>query len=573
MRKIRIVSQTLFFILFVGFFYFINVQARAYTLESEFFLRLNPLTSVLTFIASHSLSASLLISALLVTVATIIFGRFFCGFFCPLGSIIDFTDKYVFTKMRSKERVPPRFFQRIKYIFLIAFAITALFGGVFTLYHDPLSFTTRIFTIVLDPVLKMIGNDINRVVGVVSPTTSALLYSNYPMTIRLFYGTVFSVIMAVVVIGGGFWDRRFWCQYVCPSGAFFGVLSRFTFFKRTVNEKGCNSCQRCVKACPVHAIPAKSEKKVNVAECIECGVCTQLKESCSSFTLGRQDAQTTDGPDIKRRHIIAGAAGGLLIAPVYRANAVSKRDETGRLIRPPGAIPENAFLAKCVGCGECMKACPTNTIQPCMFSDGFNRLYTPKVVPRIAGCEEKCHLCGHVCPTNAIRKLPYEEKRFAKIGTAVLDKHKCLAWSQNKECLVCDEVCPYNAITAYVVETTKGTFKVPVVDEDLCLGCGMCEQHCPIFDTAAIVVYKFGENRQMSAQYANAAQKKVILEKRRASDSKHLGKSSAPAAAADPYGASSQSGSSEVSGGFSTDGFTDSPGEGGSSALPPGFSE
>ena len=121
-------------------------------------------------------------------------------------------------------------------------------------------------------------------------------------------------------------------------------------------------------------------------------------------------------------------------------------------------------------------------------------------------------------------QIATEEKRFVKIGTAVLDR-PLLAWSQNKECLVCDEVCPYNAIEARVVDTVKGKFKVPVVDEDLCLGCGMCEQHCPIFDIAAITVFKFGENRRLSGEYASKWQKEKILERRRASDSVHLGKS------------------------------------------------
>jgi formate hydrogenlyase subunit 6/NADH:ubiquinone oxidoreductase subunit I len=165
-----------------------------------------------------------------------------------------------------------------------------------------------------------------------------------------------------------------------------------------------------------------------------------------------------------------------------------------------------------------MKACPTNALQPCTLDDGLSRLSTPKVAPRIGGCEEKCYLCGHVCPTNAIRKLTYEEKRFAKIGTAVIDRHRCLAWEQKKECLVCDEVCPYNAIVPRTVETTKGAFKVPVVDEDICIGCGMCEQQCPIFDTAAIVVFKFGENRRLTGPYVSEPQKKMILEKRSASD-------------------------------------------------------
>jgi MauM/NapG family ferredoxin protein len=565
MRKFRIVSQVIFVILFVGLFYLVNNQVHGYAVESEALLKLNPFTAVLTTIASHSIVFSLALTAIIFGGATIIFGRFFCGFLCPLGSIIDFTDTMLFKKMRTKERIPPKYFQRTKYAFMIALLVLSLFGGIFTLYHDPLSFTTRILTITIDPIVKMVGNDANRIVDTFSPTTSALIYSKFPMTIRLFYGTAFTMLLALVIIGAGFWDRRFWCQYICPSGAFFGCLSRFSFFRRQVSEKGCNSCQRCAKTCPVHAIDEKDVKKVNLSECIECGVCVQLKDGCSAFRIGKPAPAITTGPDLKRRHLVAGAVGGLLLAPAYRANAVSKRDDTGRLIRPPGAIPEKNFLFKCVGCGECMKACPTNTLQPCMFSDGFNRLYTPKVVPRVAGCEEKCHLCGYVCPTGAIRKLPYEEKRFVKIGTAVIDRNRCVAWEQNKECLVCDEVCPYNAITAHVVETTTGKFKVPVLDEDLCIGCGMCEQHCPVSDAAAIVIYKFGENRLSVGPYTTDAQKKAILKKRSTSDSKQLGQSAA--------GEPSSGSNAGFSQGFSSDGVTDSTSGSGSSALPPGFSE
>ena len=568
MRKIRIAIQVVFLALFVGLLYFINNQARGYALESEFLLRFNPFTALLTLLASHSILFSFAITAAVVAVATILFGRFFCGFLCPLGTLIDAADTWVFKEMRVKGSNVPRNFQRIKFIIMIAFLILALFGAIFPLYLGPLSFTTRLITIVIDPVLKIIGTDVNRLVGAVSPTASALMYSKFPMTIRLFYGVVATLIMGVIVFGGGFWDKRFWCQYVCPTGAFLGLISRFSLFRRKVDAKTCNSCQRCVKSCPVHAIDNKDVTKTNVAECIECGICVQLRDGCSAFGFGKTELAVTAGPDLQRRHVAAGVAGGLLLAPIFRANAISKRDDGGRLMRPPGALPEKNFLAKCIGCGECMKACPTNTIQPCLFSDGFNRLYTPKVVPRIAGCEEKCHLCGYVCPTGALRKLPYEEKRFAKIGTAVIDRHRCLAWEQNKECLVCDEVCPYNAISAYVVDTTKGRFKVPVVDEDLCLGCGMCEQHCPIFDTAAIVVYKFGENRLAKGPYASDAQKKLILEKRRVSDSKHLGKSDSTTSTSPLPG--ERSGFSE---GFSSDGFIDEPGDKAESTLPPGFIE
>ncbi len=566
MRKARIVSQIFFLALFTGLLFFVNNPNLGYSLDSEFFLRFNPLSAAVTLIASHSILFPFAVTAIAFAVATLLFGRFFCGFVCPLGTLIDASDSWLFKKMRSRERKVPRYVQRTKYVLLIAFLVLAIFGGVFALYFDPLSFTTRLMTIAVDPVLRIVGTDINRVIGAASPTASALLYSRFPTDIRLYYGVGATLVLGIVVFAGGFWDKRFWCQYICPSGAFFGLLGRFSIYKRAVDEKSCNSCRRCARSCPVHAIDEKDIKVTSVTECIECGICVGLRDGCSSFRIGKPGTASATGPDLKRRHVVAGVAGGVLLTPVFRANAVGKRDESGRLIRPPGAVPENEFLSKCIGCGECMKACPTNTLQPCLFSDGLHRLYTPKVVPRVAGCEEKCHLCGHVCPTGALRKLPYEEKRFVKIGTAVLDRHRCLAWAQNKEYLVCDEVCPYNAITAYVVDTTKGRFKVPVVDEDLCLGCGMCEQHCPIFDTAAIVVYKFGENRRASGPYATDAQKRVTLEKRRASDSKHLGNDGD---LPDPVPASGNGGGfSEPSSG----GFIDEPG-GQDTGLPPGFLE
>jgi MauM/NapG family ferredoxin protein len=348
------------------------------------------------------------------------------------------------------------------------------------------------------------------------------MYTFFPQRLPLYYGSVATFITAVIIFGGGFWDRRFFCQYLCPSGAFFSLLSRFTLFKRFVNEQQCNSCLRCAKVCPVRAISEKDSKKTNVCECIQCGDCVNIKETCTEFRLLSAIKNPSTGPDFARRHIVSGVVGGLALVPVFRTTAVNKRDESGRMIRPPGAIPEQQFLGKCIGCGTCIKACPTNALQPCMFSDGFNRVYTPKVVPRIAGCEEKCNLCGYVCPTGAINKLSIEEKKFVRIGTAIVDRHRCIAWEQQKHCLVCDEVCPYNAIVGREVETIDGRVRVPVVNEDLCVGCGMCEQHCPVFDAAAIVVYKFGENRRLHAPYISETEKSAIQIKREKSDSEYF---------------------------------------------------
>jgi MauM/NapG family ferredoxin protein len=178
-----------------------------------------------------------------------------------------------------------------------------------------------------------------------------------------------------------------------------------------------------------------------------------------------------------------------------------------RLIRPPGALPEQAFLKQCVRCGECMKVCLTNTLQPCLWESGFEGLWSPRLYPRLAGCDQTCNLCGQVCPTGAIQDIPLEEKRNAKMGTAVIDRQRCLVWEQNKLCLICDEQCPYNAI---IFKWQEG-FRRPFVIASKCNGCGFCEQKCPVKGESAIVVTPQDELRLAHGSYIKAA-KKLQLE-------------------------------------------------------------
>ncbi len=520
LRTIRIVSQILCFGLFVFFFFAFARNPVAVEGKSQLFLRLNPLVGFASSLAAGQIIRPIFFMALAVAAVTVLFGRLFCGAVCPLGALIDFSDTYLFRKARSASRRPPRYLQKTKYALLIGIGMLAVSGVLFPLFMDPISVLTRIFALLVYPLTALIGVGVVRPAGMLLGVES-LTYAT--ITVPLFYGMFGAFALLVAALGGGFWDRRFWCQYICPSGALFGLFSRAPLFKRRVKADRCNACGKCARTvCPTRAIDEKDVHRTRPAECIQCGLCAADPRLCTQFALSRPSRAASEGPDLQRRHVVGGALAGLALVPAFGAAAHSKRSEDGRMIRPPGAVPEESFAARCIACGQCMKTCPTNALQPCQLSDGFHRLYTPKVVPRIGGCEEKCYACGHVCPTGAIRPLTYEKKRFAKIGTAVVNRHRCLAWEQNKECLVCDEVCPYNAIIPMVVETTTGPFKVPVVDEDLCIGCGMCEQHCPITDQAAIVVYRFAENRRYTGSYVSPSQKQEILRRRRESDS-HIG--------------------------------------------------
>jgi formate hydrogenlyase subunit 6/NADH:ubiquinone oxidoreductase subunit I len=118
-------------------------------------------------------------------------------------------------------------------------------------------------------------------------------------------------------------------------------------------------------------------------------------------------------------------------------------------------------------------------------------------------------MCGQVCPTHAIRNLPLEEKTFVKMGTAVIDRSRCIAWEQDKVCLICDEACPYDAISSKNETIQGATLLRPFVDERICTGCGLCESRCPIDGAAAIQVYTIGQERKSRGTYITQEKKRL----------------------------------------------------------------
>jgi ferredoxin len=211
--------------------------------------------------------------------------------------------------------------------------------------------------------------------------------------------------------------------------------------------------------------------------------------------------------DLKRRHLLGAVGAGIATASLARF--LGGRDYDRRLLRPPGSVPEADFVNTCVSCGKCMKVCPTKGLQPCILEAGIEGMWTPRLVPRIGGCERECNMCGQLCPTSAIRKLHLEEKTYAKIGTAVINRSRCIAWAHNRVCLICDEVCPYNAVSA-LSRTVRGvTLLRPFVEERACMGCGLCESRCPTQGPAAIQVFSDGEERRRAGSYVTDEKKKL----------------------------------------------------------------
>ena len=216
---------------------------------------------------------------------------------------------------------------------------------------------------------------------------------------------------------------------------------------------------------------------------------------------------TGDGNvDLGRRRLLASGVAALFVVPAVAAVVQRKRTDPS-LIRPPGALPEEEFLRRCVKCVECMKVCLTNGLHPTLTEAGLEGLWTPILVPRLGYCEYNCNLCSQVCPTGAIRPVTVVEKQKIHIGLAFVDKNRCIPYAFGRNCIVCEEHCPTpkKAIT-FVEERAideKGAsiiLKKPVVSPELCIGCGICETKCPVIDRPAIYVTAVNESRSQENQ-------------------------------------------------------------------------
>jgi ferredoxin len=300
-------------------------------------------------------------------------------------------------------------------------------------------------------------------------------------------------------------EKRFWCRHLCPLGALLGLLSRFSILKRTVSE-GCTECGACASVCQGKASPDKKEEWRD-AECLYCWNCDDVCPQ-NAVSFGFSGRKASASMDLGRRRVLTSLVSGVVAVPFLRANPLSKAEVPNqKLIRPPGALEEKEFLKRCVKCGECMKVCITNGLQPTFLEAGLEGIWSPLLIPKIGYCEYRCTLCGQVCPTGAIKKLGLKEKAKIKIGLAMIDKSRCLPYAHATPCIVCEEVCPTPKKAVWFdrvsVKDRKGkekTIQQPRVDLELCIGCGICEAKCPVIDKPAIYVTSIGESRSRENQ-------------------------------------------------------------------------
>jgi MauM/NapG family ferredoxin protein len=497
-RRIRKAVQVLSLALYI-YLLFAALQRRAAFPLADLFLRLDPLAALGAMLASREWIPRLAL-ALITLGLTLVLGRVWCGWLCPLGTILEWTAFR--SASRRSESIPPRW-RMVKVFVLFVIVAAALFGNLTLLIFDPLTLLTRTMTTVILPALNYAVTAVQTTLYPVRFLQPALDWAEgllrgavLPVKQPVFLQNALIAGIFVAILALNALADRFWCRYLCPLGALLGLLSRIALLRPMIGP-ACNLCGWCANVCRVGAIENSQGYEIVPAECT---VCLDCLAACPQQGVGflTSSSKTKTPPareyDPTRRQALAALAIGMASVVVLRTDVRTKQHHP-LLIRPPGVEDEEAFLARCLRCSQCMKVCPTSGLQPVLLEAGLEGIWTPRLVPRLGYCNYGCNACGQVCPSNAIPPLDLASKRQAVLGVAAIDHNRCLPWADGVPCIVCEEMCPVpnKAIRLEEVTVTDARGELAVVQRphvvsDLCIGCGICEYQCPVGGEAAIRV-------------------------------------------------------------------------------------
>lgn len=195
-----------------------------------------------TLIQRVSVSSVILLIGVVLT--ALLFRRAFCGYVCPLGAIQEFVGM-IGRKLFGRQRpvVPPaidRFARYLKYAALVFFAVWSWQAAELVIRpYDPWVAWMHL--------------------------TSTELFAEFGIG---------AAILGISLVGSLVYER-FFCKYLCPMGAFLGVMSPASVFKIRRDETACTSCGSCDKACPVN-LKVSTAETVNSPECINCNECVNV---------------------------------------------------------------------------------------------------------------------------------------------------------------------------------------------------------------------------------------------------------------------------------------------------------
>ena len=451
---------------------------------------------------------------------TLIFGRIYCSVICPMGVFQDIIAWFGKKARPKKERKIPYTYSKAKsalrYSVLGVFVVAIIAGiGSFVALLAPYSSYGRIASNIFQPIYRL-GN--NVLASIAEKYDSYAIYE-VDVWVKSMPTLIIAVVTLVIIFILAWRNGRTYCNTICPVGSVLGFFARFSFFHVTFDVEKCKNCSMCSRNCKASCIDYKTHT-VDYSRCVTCGNCLEnCKFGALSYKFAvpsmatafpkpvvveqpaKKEAPKAEVADKSLRTFLTtvtlGAAavakaqiipeatdkkvdGGLAeIADKVKPNRATK-------IVPPGAVSLKNMASHCTGCQLCVSACPNGVLRP---STDLMTLMQPEASYEVGYCRPECVRCSEVCPAGAIKLIDVAEKSSIQVGHAVWTRELCVPIRDGQECGNCARHCPTGAITMVPTDADDPkSLKIPVVNEELCIGCGACENLCPSRPLSAIHV-------------------------------------------------------------------------------------
>jgi polyferredoxin len=426
---------------------------------------------------------------------TMIFGRVYCSFLCPLGALQDIfialSRKFGWGNKHSYQKSS----NWLRYSILGLVIVTAALGSMSLLnLLDPYSLSGRMITQFALPFFVWLYNA--AVTFLKNFNIYLFLKETAWVPLYAFMTTlVFFLLILIMSVRHG----RLYCNTLCPVGTLLGLISHVSIFKFIIDQTRCHDCIRCEGVCKAGCIDSQTAT-IDQRRCVNCFNClAACPQSIVSYRPFWRKADSDAWSPARRGFLIgsvAAAGSGLIMFNSGIRNLLGNvHTSPNPPITPPGSVSVEHFTKSCSACHLCVSACPTKVITPSFLEYGIDGLLQPRLNYSNSFCDYECNICGRICPTGAILSLPLAEKKFTQIGTVDLLKDKCVVYVDKNNCGACGEVCPTHTISFI----DKNNILYPEVDTKYCIGCGACQKACPT--TPKSIVVRPNPVHQKAAKY------------------------------------------------------------------------
>lgn len=440
-----------------------------------------------------------IIGLITILIISLIFGRVYCSFLCPLGMLQDSVIALSLKSGLLRKHTFQKPYNWLRYSILGLTFITVVLGSMSLLnFLDPYSLSGRMITHFGKPLTVW---TYNAGVNLLKYFNIYFFSKEVPYLLLSIVAATLGCFILVLIMSAK--SGRLYCNTICPVGTLLGLISRISIFKLVIDQNKCHECVRCEIVCKAGCIDPQ-KKNIDQSRCVNCFNCLEAcPQSVIVYSPSFGKIKQNEWSPARRGFLVAtfAAVGSLLLT--FNSNIRNLFNTTHPKeilpITPPGSFSIAHFTQACTACHLCVSACPTNVITPSFLEYGITGLMQPLMNYQKSFCDYECNICGKVCPTGAILSLPLEEKKLTQIGEVKLIKEKCIVYVDNQNCGACGEVCPTHTINFI----NKNNILYPETDTQYCIGCGACEKACPTSPKSIVV--RSNSIHKKAVQYIAAA--------------------------------------------------------------------